>query len=261
MPEISLIVNADTRPKKTQEEGLFSGTSNLDYLTEGVRNKQKYFDGFDIETIVFVDQHLPVPEHELKYLHNTCDAVVIRKHQNSPGFNDKNYMEALSMARGKYVCHADQDTAMFADNPAAIQKQLDLLEQYDYVSYPSYQSPNPVHDDSFDHWWASTRYFLCKRETLDFTELRKMMQDYDYCFTKYPANRRCHFMEHWLGLLAKYNGKGVIYPPYDFENYVVFSWGRYEDYIWRRLNEYNYQQVLDWLKQHPLTAPNNDVYC
>lgn len=261
MPEISLVINCDTRPQKNQETGLFSGTSNLDYLTDGIRNKQLYFSGFDIETIVYVDQHLPIPENELKYLHEICDAVIIRKHQDFPGFNDRNYVEALGMARGKFVCHADQDTAMFTSSPEYIQKQLDWLETYDYVSYPSQHSPTPVIDSSFDSWWSSTRYFLCKRETLDFTELRKMMEDYDYCFTKYPANRRCHFLEHWLGLLAKYTGKGVFYPPMEFEEYCVFSWGRYEDYIWRRLNEYSYQEVLNWLLKHPLTPPNNDVYC
>lgn len=261
MPLISLVINTDTRPKKNEETGLFSGTSNLDYLTDGIRNKQLYFNEFDIETIVFIDQHLPVPEKELKYLYDTCDAVIVRKHQEFPGFNDRAYAEALHMARGKYVCHADQDTALFTSSPEHIQKQLDWLEQYDYISYPTGLSPNPVYDESFDHWWASTRYFLCKRETLDFTELRKMMEDYEYCFTKYPANRRCHFFEHWLGLLAKYNGKGVFYPPYDLDNYCVFSWGKYEDYVWRRLNEYSYPELLNWLANHPLTPPNNDVYC
>lgn len=259
MPDISLIINCDTRPAKNQETGLFSGTSNLDYLTEGVRNKQLYFSGYDIETIVYVDKHLDIPEKELKWLNDNCDAVIIRKHKDFPGFNDWNYIEALSMARGKYICHADQDTAMFAESPSAIQSQLDLLEAYDFVSYPSYFSPAPVHDESFDHWWASTRYFLCKRKTLDFTELRKMMEDYDYCFSQYPANRKCHFTEHWLGLLAKYKGNGVIYPPFP-NDYVVFSWGRYEDYIWRRLNEYTFEEVLIWLQSHPLTLPNNDVY-
>lgn len=260
MKKISLIINCDTRPKKNEETGLFSGTSNLDFLTDGIINKQKYFDGFDLETIVYIDKHLDIPEGELSFLNRTCDVVIIRKHESFEGFNDYNYIEALSMARGEYICHADQDTAMFASNPLAIQKQLDLLNEYDFVSYPSLHSPNPVHDPSFDHWWASTRYFLCKRETLDFTELRKIMSDYDYCYSKYPANRKCFFMEHWLGLIAKYKGKGVIYPPFDFDNYVVFSWGKYEDYVWRRLNEYSYQQLLNWLLSHPLTAPNNDVY-
>jgi len=260
-PTIALVINLDTRPQKNQETGLFSGTSNLGYITDCISTKQQYSNGFDVETIAFIDQHLPIPEQELNYLNMVCDALVVRKHQNFPGFNDRNYIEALSMARGKYVCHADQDTAMFTSGPEQIQKQLDWLEQYDYVSYPSGCSPNPVIDGSFDHWWSSTRYFLCKRDTLDFTELRKMMEDYEYCFSQYPANRRCHFLEHWLGLLAKYKGNGVFYPPFDFDGYCVFSWGRYEDYIWRRLNEYSYNEVLNWLTHHPLTPPNNDVFC
>lgn len=261
MPLISVVVNLDTRPQKNQETGLFSGTSNLDYLTEGIRNKKKYFEGFDVEVIAYIDKHLDIPERELSYLLNTCDAVVIRKHKEFSGFNDWNYIEAISMCRGKYICHADQDTAMFTSSPEHIQYQLDLLENYDYVSYPSLHSPNPVVDASFDHWWASTRYFLCKRKTIDFTEIRKMLEDYDYCFSKYPANRRCHFMEHWLGLLAKYKGKGVIYPPMMPDKYVVFSWGRYEEYLWRRLNDYAYEEVINWLTSHPMIQPNNDVYC
>jgi len=260
MPLISLVINLDSRPTKNQETGLFSGTSNLDYFTEGVRNKQLYFKDFDIETIVFIDKHLEIPERELSYLFETCDTVIIRKHTNEPLFNDSNYIQALSMARGVYICHCDQDTVLFTSSPEHIQKQLDLLEQYDYISYPSMYSPTPVVDNSFDHWWASTRYFLCKKETIDITELRSMMSDYDKCYEKYPANRKCFWTEHWLGLLAKYRGKGVLYPPMQTENYVVFSWGRYEDYLWRRLNNYSYEEVLKWLETHQLTLPNNDVY-
>ena len=260
MPTISLVINLDSRPKRNQEEGMFSGTSNWDYFVEGIRNKQLYFLGYEIETIAYVDKHLDIPEMEMKYLLENCDAVVIRKHKQFEGFNDWNYIEALSMCRGDYICHTDQDCVMFTSSPNFIQYQLDLLEKYDYISYPSIHSPNPVVDASFDHWWSSTRYFLCKRSSIDFTELRKMMQDYDYCFNTYPANRRCFFMEHWLGLLAKYKGNGVFYPPMQPENYVVFSWGRYEDYIWRRLNGYSYNEVLNWLAQHSMVEPNYDVY-
>jgi len=260
MPLISLVINCDTRPPKNSADGLFSGTSNEDFLTDGVFNKIQFFKGFDIETIVWIDEHLPVPEKTLEYLRSICDTVVIRKHTSEPLFNDSNYLSALSCARGKYICHCDQDTAMFSSFPEAVQRMLDWLEHHDYVSYPSLWSPKPVHDDTFDHVWVSTRFFICKRETIDFTELRWMMGDYDRCYEKYPAARRCFWLEHWLGLIARDKGKGVFYPAMEGHSWVIFSWGRYEQWLLRRLNEYSYEEVVNWVNSKGGIAYPNEVY-
>jgi len=258
MPEISVVINVDTRPQRDEQTGLFNGVCNEDFLTDGVYNKIKFFESFDIETIVFIDEHLPVSGETLAYLMKTCDTVVIRKHTSEPLFNDNNYLSALSLARGKYVAHFDQDTACFTPDRGPVEQMISWLEHWDYVSYPSHWSPKPVHDDSFDHVWVSTRFFMCKRETLDFTELRWMMADYERCYAKYPATRRCFWTEHWLGLIARDRGKGVFYPAID-GTYLIFSWGKYEQWLLKRLNEYSYQKVVDWVNSKGGIGYPNDV--
>lgn len=247
MPLISLVINTDSRSQNDLADTMFNGTVNLDYLTDGVRNKQLFLKGFDFETIVFIDKHNEIPQITLDYLREVCDVLVIRKHTSETNFNDKNYIEALNMARGKYVMHFDQDTNAFTSSMQPIQDMINGLEVYDYISYPSHWSPLPVHDESFDHVWASTRFFMCKRETLDFTELRWMMEDYDRCYEKYPINRKCFWLEHWLGQLAKYKGKGIIYPPINLETHAIFTWKTYEQWTLRRLNELSYEEIKQFI--------------
>jgi len=257
MTEISVVINCDTRGERNQQTGLFNGVVNDDFLTDGVFNKIAFFKGFDIETIVFIDEHNPVDEKTLSYLRSICDTVVVRKHTHEEKFNDNNYISALSLARGKYVAHFDQDVAAFTRGKESVEYMMGLLEQYDYISYPSYWSPNPVHDVNYDYWWCSTRFFMCKKETLDFTEIKKCLFDGDYLYGKYPASVRNQWLEHILGLIAKYNGKGVYYPPIQTQNYTIFTWERYETYTLRRLNEFTYDQIFEWHGSHPIFYPNN----
>src|SRR5690349_249232 len=107
--KISIVINCDTRPPKNTADQIFSGVVDTDFLTDGIVNKIKFFDGFDIEVILFIDKHQDIPQETLSYIYSMCDAVVIRKHTDEPGFNDYNYHSALSLARGEIVCHFDQD--------------------------------------------------------------------------------------------------------------------------------------------------------
>lgn len=260
MPTISIVINADTRPEKSNAEAMFSGVCNTDFLTDGVRNKQKFFSGFDYETILFIDQHLKIDERTLDEISELVDVLVIRKHTNEPNFNDFNYLNALQLARGKYIAHFDQDSSAFSSSKESVQELIDLLEQFSYVSYPSHWSPGAVDDPSFGYMWASTRFFMCKRETLDLTELIKCQIDYNYCYEKYPASKKCHWLEHILGLHAKYNGNGVYYPRIELSKLAIFSWRTYEKWTLRRLNELPYSGIQNWLHSHPIQYPN-DVDC
>lgn len=258
MPLLSIVINCDTRPQKDEQTGLFGGVCNEDFLTDGIYNKIKFFEGFDIETIVFVDEHIPVSETTLTYLRSICNVVVIRKHTEEEKFNDFNYVSALSMCRGKFVWHFDQDMCAFASSPQAVQEMIDLLDKYDYVSYPSQWSPNPTHDPNYDYYWCSTRSFLCKRETLDFTEIIKCLQDSDYLYGKYPASVRNPWTEHILALISKYTGKGVYYPPIDHDKLIIFCWENYEQWVLKRLNEYSFEQVKDFVRKcGGVFYPNN----
>lgn len=256
---LSLCINCDTRGQRDEQTGLFNGVVNGDFLTDGVFNKIQFLKGFDIETIVFIDQHNPVPERSLEYLRSIADTVVLRKHTNEEKFNDYNYLSALSLCRGDIICHFDQDCNGFSESKEAVQEMIDLLETYDFVSYPCHLSPNPDHNINYDYWWCSTRFFMCKKEALDFTEIRKCLADMDYLYTKYPASVKNPWLEHILGLHAKYNGKkqGVYYPPHN-DKILIFTWDNYEEYLLRRLNTNSFQENMQWVVERGgIFYPNN----
>ncbi len=259
--KISVVINLDTR----KENYTFSGNNlggivSRDLIIDTILNKIKFFDGFDIEVIAFIDEHNPLDAETVAKLREITDTLVIRKHTEWNLYNDDYYIQALELARGEYVFHFDQDTAAFTSSQEPINYLIGLLEQYDYVSYPSHWSPIAVHDDSFDYVWASTRFFCCKRETLDFTELRKWLGNYDYAYEEYPASRKCHWFEHALGLLAKYNGKGVFYPPMQYDKYLIFCWGRYVDGLLKELNNSSYNSVLPFVLSRGGVQYPCDIY-
>lgn len=256
--KISVCINVDTRAGFQEEssnaEHMFEGCRSEDFLIDGVLNKKKFFEGFDIETIVFVDEHIEVPQAVLNKLRAIADTVVVRKHTSEPNFNDFTYIATLALCRGDYIAHFDQDTAAFTSSPHNISYLLELLEQYKYVSYPSYWSPNPVHDESFNYYWCSTRSFFCKRDTIDFTEILKCQRDYEYFIEKYKPSRACHWLEHILSLVA---GKDVYYPPMEIHKYAIFSWGSYKKGVLNALNNMSYDQIINFIAANPIEYPND----
>ena len=244
--KISIVINADTRNEKSSVGGLFSGTVNLDFLTDGVFNKIQFFKGFDIETILFVDVHNPIPDQELEYIKSICDCVVLRKHTDENSFNDYNYLAALSLARGEIVCHVDQDTALFTSGAEYVQELINHLDNHKFVSYPSHWSPRAVEDHSFgNRTWASTRFFICKRETLKFDILRACIVEPEWAYSVYgDSPRRCNWLEHFLTLT---NEDSCYYPPININGGLIFSWGSYEKWTLRRLNQLTYQEVAQWV--------------
>lgn len=260
---ISIVINCDTRPENSQNKEMFNGVVSRDFLIDGVKNKIKFFDGFDKEIILFIDEHETLETELLEEIRHLVDVLIIRKHNKKFGdivdfaaFNDFNYLQALFMARGEYVFHFDGDEAAFTNGKEPIEKIIKLLETYSFISYPSHWSPFPVVDPSFEgNYWVSTRFFACKRETLDFTELIKCQLDYDYWRTKYPRKRLCHWTEHILQSTAK---NGVYYPPIEEDKYLIWTWENYEKWTLRRLNLFPYEEVKKFvLNNGGLHYPNN----
>lgn len=260
-PKISLVINCDTRNgfqhPDSSAETMFDGCRSLDFLIDGVKNKKNLFDGFELETILWIDQHLEITSSKLEIIRDLVDTLVIRNHTSEPNFNDFNYISALQIARGDIVCHMDQDCAVFTSSSYPIQNLINLLDQYDYISYPSYWSPSAVSDPTFNFMWASTRFFMCKRETLDFTEIIKCQRNYEYYIETYNPSRVCHWLEHILGGISAKRGKGVYYPPMDIDNYTIFSWGSYKSGTLKYLNELGYTAIREWLNAHPIVYPND----
>lgn len=264
MLEISCVINVDTRTERENNEQMFKGVVSRDFIIDGLINKRNLLKGFDFELICFLDLHEEVDERTIAHMRGLCDTLIIRKHDkrfedndNYSGFNDLNYISALIQARGKYVWHMDGDVAAFTISPGPIREYLNLLEQYDYISYPSLFSPAPDHNDNYNYWWVSTRSFICKRSTLDFGEIIKCQLDYDYMFNKYPASVRNHWLEHVFGVTAKFNGKGVFYPPVQFDRFILYTWNNYHKYTLQRLNNQTFEEVNNWVCSKPFFYPNN----
>lgn len=259
---ISCVINVDSRPENDTNTQMFNGVVSRDFLVEGIINKKNIFKDFDTEIIVYLDMHEYVDEKTLDSMRNLADTLIIRKHnkrfediKDFAAFNDFNYIQALSQARGKYIFHFDGDVAAFTISPEPINEIINLLETYDYISYPSYWSPNPVEDASFENrYWISTRFFACKRSTLDFTEIIKCQLDYDYWKEKYKRPRLCHWTEHILHDLSK---KGVYYPPIEFDKFILFTWENYHKYTLQRLNNHSFEEVRKWVETKIFHYPNN----
>jgi hypothetical protein len=261
---ISLVINADSRPQRDAQNGLFSGVVNEDFLTDGIFNKIKFFDGFEKEVILFLDEHQHISDKNFDYMRSMVDTLVIRKHDKRfgdikeyGGFNDLNYLQAIALARGEIICHADQDTAMFTPSPQPIHDLIKLLDEYKFVSYPSHWTPKPVDDPSFgNRTWASTRFFMCKRETIKFDTLLHCLQDSSWAYETFgDSPRKCNWLEHFLTLT---NNDSCFYPPIEYEKYLIFCWENYEQYTLRRLNEMPYDEVKNWvLKKGGIFYPNH----
>jgi hypothetical protein len=62
-------------------------------------------------------------------------------------------------------------------------------------------------------------------------------------------------MEHWLALISKYSGKGVYYPPIDDSKCLIFTFGSYEKWTLRRLNEMSYEEIVKWVELRGIHYP------
>lgn len=255
-PKISVVINADTRPQNDSEGEMGKGVVNLDFLVHGVVNKINFFVGFDIEVILFVDVHEPLHPMTIAELHRICDTVVLRKHRPwgsencAEKHNDYNYLHALSLARGEYVAHFDMDMAAFTRDEQPILQMLEWLEKYAFVCYPSEHSPAPCHDDSFDYWWASTRFFICKREQLNIGGIAHCLHNKMYFDNWYKSKKDLHWMEHIIGRMVKFhNMYPVFYPPFDLTNYAIWSWKSYINGTLPKLNRMQYDKVGEYINE------------
>lgn len=256
--KISLVINIDNRPVNHKFTGVnLGGCVDDDFIIDGILNKQKFLYGFEYETIIHLDKHTDVSYETIQKLQEISDTLIVRKHTSEHGFNCNNYIRALEAASGDTIIHFDADTVAFSSSYDETKKYIDLLNNHTVVSYPHWFSPNPDVNDNYDYWWASTRMFMCKRETLDLSEIKKCLSDNDYMYSTYPASVRNPWFEHSLGLLAKYRGNGVFYPPLDYSETIVFSWGSYESGLLKKLNNMSYQEVAEWQKSHPMYFPND----
>lgn len=257
---MSIIINADNRHGyKNQSssigefgEGSLQGVRSLDFLTEGVRNKINYFRGHEIQCILYIDKHSEIEQElmqEMESIVYPCgnnSKIVIKEHDRvRHKWNDYIYLEALKLAEGDYVVHFDQDTTCFrTDECDIVDAYVDLLETYKYICQPW----DGV-GDKMNH--ASTRFFICKRETLDFQVIENAL----HINPLYGKHNPC--AEYTLGILA---GEGnVLYPPREDEKYIIFSWVKYFSGTLKKLNEMNPEDTLKYIFNLGICGPNDCI--
>lgn len=259
---ISIVLNADTRPgsdslaNTTGDHGAGSlqGVRSYDFLTQGPRMLRQFFAGYSIEFVLYVDEHLPLPDDVRSEIHEMVkngeiDTFICQPHERtSRRFNEKLYSHALKLATGDYVAHFDQDCAAFR-NP-----NCDIVSQYlDWLSpgggYQFVCQPTTLTLAEHKMYWASTRFFICRRETLDFAKIDEAISNEGARFAKYghaPA------LEHVLGRLG-----GVYYPPANWDDYMAFSWQTYCAGTLKKLNIMPYEMVRDYILGFGILGPND----
>lgn len=279
MPKISVVINLDTRPARNHiSPGNLAGTSSADFLTDGVENKINFFKGFDVEILLYVDQHLRVPDNVLDKWMNWMElglihGYTINKHREfyydmdyCPKHVDLNFIQAMMLSRGDFLVHFDGDTVAFRDEDVTcIESMMQTLrynEEVNFISYPSFLSPDPVHDVNFDYWWASTRFFMCERRLLDenYSEIMRCLLDSDYLFGKYgDKTQKCPWLEHILGMVCGNNKHTVFYPPMS-DHYTIFAWAQYIRGLLFRLNRLPFWVVKNYILHCGGIQYPNDVY-
>lgn len=258
---ISVVLNCDTRRGCDTEvsttgdsgKGSLQGVRSYDFLVEGVKNKLQFFSGYRCEIILAVDEHEPLPESVKSEIHDMVrrqeiDVFICQPHERTSKFwYDKITVAALKLATGDYVAHFDQDCAAFRD------PNSDIIAQYLlWLGDGGWQfvcQPTTMLLEDHKMWWASTRFFICKRETLDFSKLDEAVSNEGARVAKYghaPA------LEHVLGRMG-----GVLYPPANWDDHMVFSWQTYCKSTLGKLNRMPYPLVRDYIMSFGLLGPND----
>lgn len=261
MKLLSVVINADTRAgflqsARGEEWGNKSlhGVRSVDFLIDGVRQKMNFFRGYDTQCILYVDQHLPLSfelineiESMVSSYGNNSKFILLEHDRNKPRWNDYIYLEALKLAEGNFVVHFDQDCNAYRTDDCDIIRRylLWLNNQYKFVCQPWDGIGDVMHH-------ASTRFFICKKETLNFPLIEKSI----HINPLMGKNNPC--LESTLGLLS---GEGnVLYPDREDDKYVIFSWATYNNGTLRRLNRRTYEEVKKYVTADcGLHGPNDCV--
>ena len=252
-----MVINADTRKGYTQGastvgdfgKGSLQGVRSIDLLTEGVRNKLNFFRGHDLQCILYIDEHEPISDtllREMKSIVHACgndSVVVIGDHNRTMHrWYDHITLSALELANGDYVVHFDQDAnALRSDESTVIESYTQWLDGgYKFICQPSL----PEHANMY---WASTRFFICKKESLQLGEL-KMCLSNSYIEKHYDIKGLSPHpccLEHTIGAIS---GKdSVLYPERNDEEYLIFSWSRYYSGTLAKLNAMPYKDAKDYI--------------
>ena len=269
MSTISVVMNVDTRPGYLNKRVMCGmcnggGARSSDFMTDNVRNKIEFFRGHDIEITLYlhkVTQLSSAVANEILdmiedgQVHNFVINSDTRQFMGKPirQWHDTMYLNAINLARGKYIAHFDGDTSAYRrDECDIIDQMINWVDsdEYKIISYPTYYSPNEGPDQlqpgDPDYLWASTRFFFCRRDFLDYNQFAKHFDD-NYWIAAHNGkpHRYPNVTEQILGFLA---GPGkALYPPKDLNQYMIFSWHTYLRGIIGDLHGKPYEYVHDFI--------------
>ncbi len=234
---ISLVINCDSRVGYKNEvstvgdfgQGSLQGVRSTDLLTHGVQQKINFFRGYDIQVILYIDRHEDISQDVMDEIESTVHAcsnnskIIFKENDRTKyKWNDRIY----------YVCHMDGDANCYrTDECDIVDRYVDWLDTYKYVCQPWDGVGNEMYH-------ASTRFFICKRETLESAFKTDLLAN-PYMGKHSPC------LEFALGYHA---GEGnVLYPQREDENYIVFSWARYYQGTLAMLNKMHPSDVLEYI--------------
>lgn len=268
---VSIVINCDTRPMMDAEmftvgddggQGSLHGCRSWDFLLAGIEQKLDFFRTVPKQLIIYVDLHEPIPDDVMSFLkwceYSVPDSkLVIKEHERTfPHWNDRILLDALKLADGEFVAHFDQDANAMSNPSFDAGKKIIAALELGVAKFIC--QPTDLTREQHGMWWASTRFFACRRAALDFEALEDAMADPQRIFSKYPSFGQTHLpcLEHILGITA---GKdGVLYPPRQDDNWLAWSWARYRKGLLVRLNEMDWESVSRYIsKDLGLCGPND----
>lgn len=267
--KIGIVINVDTRPGYLDNHafcgmGGGGGCRSVDFMTDNVLNKIKFFRNYDIEVTLYVHLIQDLTYGLLAEIKDMIDQgfihnfVINRDTKIFMGkdirqWQDTMYLNALMLSRGEYIAHFDADSAAFRrDDSDIIDRMVAWIDsgRYDFVSYPSVHSPHEGPEQCLsgdpEYLWASSRFFFCRRDFIDYDEIVRCFDD-NYWIARHSGkpHRYPNVIEQILGHLA---GKDrVLYPPKNNKDAMIFCWHNYFDGIAGWLNEASYEDVYDYV--------------
>lgn len=270
---ISVVINADTRPGWRESvftvgdrgQGSLQGCRSIDFLFEGVRNKMDFFRGYKTQCILCIDEHETIPHSEmmeisqLVHSYGNESSISIGSHDRTRfRWYDYITIEALRKAEGEYIVHfdADANAARRRDDCNIVDSYFCWLKsnEYEFICQPS-----DLTYEQHKMYWASTRFFICKRESLHLDDIESCL-DNEYLFSKYGGRHYSPHpccLEHTLGIIA---GHGrVLYPPREDDQYLVWNWSRYYEGTLKWINESSYNDVRRYIVDGCGLCGPNDV--
>lgn len=218
-------------------------------MTSGIIQKVRFFRGHEVQLVVVVDEHEKVPRDlvERACEESGASEVILKigpQDHVSPRWNDRLYLSSLALATFPMVVHFDQDcNAYRSDESTFIEDAVRKLDgDLKFICQPSDLTAD-IHN--MNHF-ASTRFFMCKRETVDIEEWWRCL-DTPYLLSKYGVDTSrfpipcC--LEQIIGCI---NGHKVEYP-YDPDRLdtLIFSWSRYHSGVIEKLNSLPFDEVRD----------------